>query len=209
MNAPPRDISQDEEEVVFFPDPDVPQPGEPNIHPPESAQPQPNEPPALPQGDIHDQVRDPSQQPLTPHRDKHHHHHQHHQHRAPPHQPHQQAPPHQQPRQHQSTPPPPPRAEYPVARPLEPTYLPPRAYGLGQTPMSYDQPPFDPYGQSGSPSGPWLQDPGMQQVPSFGGPPPWMPRPRQAEFHHSHQQIRRRVPRRAPPPLPMRVGPPM
>jgi hypothetical protein len=208
MNAPPRDISQDKEEVIFFPDPDVPQPVEPNIHLPEVGQHQHNEPGRPSQDFIHDQARDAPQQALTPPRD-HHHHHQHRQHHVPPQQPHQRAPPPQQPRQHQSTPLPPARAEYPIARPLEPTYLPPGAYGFGQPPMSYDQPPFDPYGQSGPPPGPWLQDPGTQQVPPFGGPPPWMPRPRQAEFHHSHQQIRRRVPRRAPPPLPMRVGPPM
>jgi len=216
---PPRDISQDDD-IIFVPDPEVPQPGQDINGVEQNAVRMESPPPAAPAApdghyDHHQRTSHESpppnaeshhSPPIPPaHRPRHqpspqsHSHHHHHQ-RIPPsndHHDHQQhaAPPQQV------------RPDYPVARPVD---LPPGPYGVNPPPFTYVQPHVaGPYDESGRPmDGPWLEDPGMHGS-TLGGPPPWMPPPRHAEFHHSHQQVRRRVPRRVPPPLPVRMAPPV
>jgi hypothetical protein len=201
---PPRDISQDDE-ITFVADPEVPQPGQ----------------------DIgsSDQNEAHMNNPASPPRDASNRHHERTSHQSPPrpvdnrhsppttpvHQQHhrQNALSHNNDHHHQHGAPPPQqmRPDYPVARPID---VPPNPYTVNPPPFPYDQPHFDePYGHMGRPMvGPWLQDPGIRGPPLVG-PHQWMPPPRHAEFHHTHQQIRRRVPRRTPPPLPVRMAPPM
>lgn len=211
---PPRDISQDDD-IIFVPDPEVPLPGQ-DINGLEQNDVRMQSPPPAardaPDGhnDHHQRMSretppptvenhnsPPSRHQPSPQSHSHHHHH------------HQSSPRSSDEHHHQrhTAPPEQVKPDYPVARPVD---LLPGPYGVNPPPFPYAQPHLaGPYDEFGRPmDGPWLEDPGMHGAP-LGGPPPWMPPPRHAEFHHSHQQVRRRVPRRVPPPLPVRVAPPV